>query len=125
MGSENAKRVPVLEATTLVSMLAGVLVGLLIADSALPAEQLDLPLPAATISDPSSGHRRCVAGAQGTARDEAPGLRRVPVRRALILIALTAPVAPACSVTPSASRTIPGMVRAPDPSIRMPRRPRR
>lgn len=36
--------VPALEATSAVSMLAGVLVGLLIADSALPAEELDLPV---------------------------------------------------------------------------------
>lgn len=35
---------PVLEATALSSMLAGVLVGLLIADSTLPAEELDLPV---------------------------------------------------------------------------------
>jgi hypothetical protein len=33
-----------LEATTTMSMAAGVLVGLLIADSALPAEELDLPV---------------------------------------------------------------------------------
>jgi hypothetical protein len=33
-----------LEATSAVSMLAGVLVGLLIADSALPVEELDLPV---------------------------------------------------------------------------------
>jgi hypothetical protein len=38
------KGAPVLEATALTSMLAGVLVGLLIADSALPAEELDLPV---------------------------------------------------------------------------------
>ena len=36
--------VPIIEATTVVSMLAGVLVGLLIADSALPADKLDLPV---------------------------------------------------------------------------------
>jgi hypothetical protein len=42
------KGVPVIEATTLVSMLAGVLVGLLIADSSFPADELDLPVrPAA------------------------------------------------------------------------------
>ncbi|HEY1516998.1 MAG TPA: hypothetical protein VGF91_11305 [Solirubrobacteraceae bacterium] len=42
------KGVPVIEATTLVSMLAGVLVGLLIADSSFPAEEFDLPVrPAA------------------------------------------------------------------------------
>ena len=35
---------PGLEATAVASMLAGVLVGLLIADSALPAEELDLPV---------------------------------------------------------------------------------
>jgi hypothetical protein len=35
---------PVLEATALASMLAGVLVGLMIADSTLPAEELDLPV---------------------------------------------------------------------------------
>lgn len=35
---------PVLEATGLASMLAGVLVGLMIADSTLPAEELDLPV---------------------------------------------------------------------------------
>lgn len=35
---------PVLEATTTISMLAGVLVGLLIADSALPADELDIPV---------------------------------------------------------------------------------
>jgi hypothetical protein len=33
-----------LEATTTISMAAGVLIGLLIADSALPAEELDLPV---------------------------------------------------------------------------------
>jgi hypothetical protein len=38
------KGVPALEATSAVSMLAGVLVGLLIADSALPVEELDLPV---------------------------------------------------------------------------------
>ncbi len=38
------KGVPVLEATAVSSMLAGVLVGLLIADSALPVEGLDLPV---------------------------------------------------------------------------------
>lgn len=38
------KGVPVLEAAALTSMLAGVLVGLMIADSALPAEELDLPV---------------------------------------------------------------------------------
>jgi hypothetical protein len=37
------KGLPVYEATTAVSMMAGVLVGLLIADSAFPAEELDLP----------------------------------------------------------------------------------
>jgi hypothetical protein len=36
--------VPALEATSAVSMLAGVLVGLLIADSALPDEEFDLPV---------------------------------------------------------------------------------
>jgi len=36
------KGLPVLEATTLGGMASGVLVGLLIADSALPAEELDL-----------------------------------------------------------------------------------
>lgn len=35
---------PVLEATAVTSMLAGVLVGLLIADSELPAGELDLPV---------------------------------------------------------------------------------
>ncbi len=43
------KGVPVIEAATVVSMLAGVLVGLLIADSAFPADELDLPV----ISDAS------------------------------------------------------------------------
>ena len=38
------KGLPVVEAMTVSSMLAGVLVGLLIADSALPAEELDLPV---------------------------------------------------------------------------------
>lgn len=38
------KGVPALEATSALSMLAGVLVGLLIADSALPVEELDLPV---------------------------------------------------------------------------------
>ncbi len=36
--------VPVLESTAVNSMLAGVLVGLLIADSTLPGEELDLPV---------------------------------------------------------------------------------
>ena len=36
--------VPVIESTAATSMLAGVLVGLLIADSALPGEELDLPV---------------------------------------------------------------------------------
>jgi hypothetical protein len=36
-----------LEATTTMSMAAGVLVGLLIADSALPTEELDLPITSA------------------------------------------------------------------------------
>ena len=38
------KGVPVLESTAVTSMLAGVLVGLLIADSTLPGEELDLPV---------------------------------------------------------------------------------
>ena len=38
------KGAPIFEATTVVSMLAGVLVGLLIADSTFPAEELDLPV---------------------------------------------------------------------------------
>src|SRR3954468_9663517 len=37
---------PMLEANTTMSMAAGVLIGLLIADSALPADELDLPLTA-------------------------------------------------------------------------------
>jgi hypothetical protein len=36
--------VPVIETTAVTSMLAGVLVGLLIADSTLPGEELDLPV---------------------------------------------------------------------------------
>jgi hypothetical protein len=35
---------PMLEASTTMSMAAGVLIGLLIADSALPAEEFDLPV---------------------------------------------------------------------------------
>jgi len=35
---------PLLEAAAVTSMLAGVLVGLMIADSTLPAEELDLPV---------------------------------------------------------------------------------
>lgn len=35
---------PLLEAAAATSMLAGVLVGLMIADSSLPAEELDLPV---------------------------------------------------------------------------------
>jgi hypothetical protein len=42
---------------------------------------------------------------------------------ALILTALTALVAPACKVTPSASTKIPGMNRTWEPSMRMPIRP--
>jgi hypothetical protein len=42
------KGVPALEATSTVSMLAGVMVGLLIADSALPVEELDLPVVGAS-----------------------------------------------------------------------------
>jgi hypothetical protein len=38
---------PLVEATLAASMLSGVLVGLLIADSALPADELDLPVRAA------------------------------------------------------------------------------
>jgi hypothetical protein len=38
------KGLPVIEATTVVSMMAGVLVGLLIADSALPVQELELPV---------------------------------------------------------------------------------
>ena len=38
------KGAPVIEATAAASMLAGVLVGLLIADSSFPAEELDLPV---------------------------------------------------------------------------------
>jgi hypothetical protein len=38
------KGIPALEAASTVSMLAGVLVGLLIADSALPVEELELPV---------------------------------------------------------------------------------
>ena len=37
---------PMLEASTTMSMTAGVLVGLLIADSTLPADELDLPVAA-------------------------------------------------------------------------------
>ena len=36
--------VPVIESAAVTSMLAGVLVGLLIADSSLPGEELDLPV---------------------------------------------------------------------------------
>lgn len=36
--------VPAIESTAVTSMLAGVLVGLLIADSSLPGEELDLPV---------------------------------------------------------------------------------
>ena len=39
---------PIIEATTVLSMLAGVLVGLLIADSAFPSEGLDLPVAPAS-----------------------------------------------------------------------------
>jgi hypothetical protein len=39
---------PILEAATVVSMLAGVLVGLLIADSPFPAGQLDVTIVDAT-----------------------------------------------------------------------------
>jgi hypothetical protein len=35
---------PMLEASTTMSMAAGVLIGMLIADSALPADELDLPV---------------------------------------------------------------------------------
>jgi hypothetical protein len=35
-----------LEANTTISMAAGVLIGVLIADSALPADELDLPVAA-------------------------------------------------------------------------------
>jgi hypothetical protein len=38
------KGAPVIEATAATSMLAGVLVGLFIADSSFPAEELDLPV---------------------------------------------------------------------------------
>ena len=38
------KGVPVIESTAVTSMLAGVLVGLLIADSSVPGEELDLPV---------------------------------------------------------------------------------
>lgn len=38
------KGAPVLEATAIASMLSGVLVGLLIADSSFPAQELDLPV---------------------------------------------------------------------------------
>jgi hypothetical protein len=37
---------PLLEASATMSMAAGVLIGLLIADSALPADELDLPVVA-------------------------------------------------------------------------------
>jgi hypothetical protein len=37
---------PMLEASTTMSMAAGVLIGLLIADSTLPADELDLPIVA-------------------------------------------------------------------------------
>src|SRR4051794_22240030 len=37
---------PMLETSTTMSMAAGVLIGLLIADSALPADELDLPVTA-------------------------------------------------------------------------------
>lgn len=37
---------PMLEASTTMSMAAGVLIGLLIADSTLPADELDLPVVA-------------------------------------------------------------------------------
>jgi hypothetical protein len=42
------KGLPVIEATSVASMAAGVLVGLLIADSALPTEELDLPVAPST-----------------------------------------------------------------------------
>ncbi len=41
----------------------------------------------------------------------------------LIFMALTAPVAPACSVTPTASTKIPGINQRLDPSIRIPNLP--
>ena len=47
------------------------------------------------------------------------------MRVTLSLIARTAPVAPACRVTPKEIRKIPGMNRRLDPSIRIPSRPRR
>jgi hypothetical protein len=43
------KGVPLIEATAVAAMAAGVLVGLLIADSALPADELDLPV----VEDPA------------------------------------------------------------------------
>ncbi|HTP21366.1 MAG TPA: hypothetical protein VMJ65_17310 [Solirubrobacteraceae bacterium] len=43
------KGVPLVEATAVASMAAGVLVGVLIADSTLPADELDLPV----VEDPA------------------------------------------------------------------------
>ena len=48
-----------------------------------------------------------------------------PVSLVLILIARTAPVAPACSVTPIANRMTPGMRRMSEPIISRPSLPRR
>ena len=44
---------------------------------------------------------------------------------ALVLIAVTAPVAPACNVNPRAKTKMPGMKSAWEPSMRMPMRPSR
>jgi hypothetical protein len=41
------KGAPLLEANTVMAMLSGVLAGLLIADSAMPADELDVPVIAA------------------------------------------------------------------------------
>jgi hypothetical protein len=42
------KGIPLIEATSVASMAAGVLVGLLIADSALPTQELDFPVAPST-----------------------------------------------------------------------------
>jgi hypothetical protein len=74
------------------------------------------------------GHGRRVGDVRGHNLLAAVLRGRCPAARvALIFIALTAPVAPACRVTPSARTKIPAvrMSSALDPSIRIPSRPSR
>jgi hypothetical protein len=73
----------------------------------------------APFADGAVSRRRQHRCSQAPGRAEDPVEARVAVRVVLIFIALTAPVAPACSVRPRARRRMPGISSARVPSIRI------